>query len=274
MAGAGLIAVAFALLAHGGGSTATATGPVAPGPVAPGPAAPGPAVLGAAAAPAPAAVLGLGDSVPAGQRCACTDFVHAYAQKVGAVRKTAPTVHNEAVAGATSADVRRQLDTKAVQAEVRAAATVLIMIGANDFAGPFREVSEGGVSAADGYTEVANAVQANVTAIIRRIQALHTGPVHIVVLDYWNAMADGAVARRSYSAAQTEAARSATEYANRALRQAVRATKVLYVSTWSAFKGSDGSKDPTGLLADDGDHPNAAGHSVIAGALASVLPGG
>ena len=30
------------------------------------------------------------------------------------------------------------------------------------------------------------------------------------------------------------------------------------------IKGPDGHRDPTGLLADDGDHPNAAGHALIA----------
>ena len=40
-----------------------------------------------------------------------------------------------------------------------------------------------------------------------------------------------------------------------------------YVDLYAPFKGADGSADPTDVLAADGDHPNAAGHEIIAQAL-------
>jgi acyl-CoA thioesterase-1 len=226
------------------------------------------------AVPKSPTVVALGDSVPAGLRCECTTFVQAYGAAIAAARGAGATVHNEAVPGATSADVLEQLDSDDVESEVRAATTVLIMVGANDFVDSFQTVSEGGVTAANGYSAVANTVQANVTAIVKRVRALSEGPVHIVVLDYWNTKADGAVARESYSAGQNFAAAWATWYANRALRLAALATRAWYVSTFAAFKGSHGRQDPTRLLGDDGDHPNAAGHRLIAGALTAVLPAG
>ena len=44
-----------------------------------------------------------------------------------------------------------------------------------------------------------------------------------------------------------------------------------YVDIYTPFKGADGSTDDTALLADDGDHPNAAGHQLIATALLAAL---
>jgi lysophospholipase L1-like esterase len=40
-----------------------------------------------------------------------------------------------------------------------------------------------------------------------------------------------------------------------------------YVDLAEPFKGPSGTGDPSDLLADDGDHPNAAGHRRIASAL-------
>ncbi|MEP6462263.1 MAG: hypothetical protein ABJC62_02360 [Frankiaceae bacterium] len=38
------------------------------------------------------------------------------------------------------------------------------------------------------------------------------------------------------------------------------------------FHGADGASDVDAMLADDGDHPNAAGHRVIAAAILRQLP--
>jgi acyl-CoA thioesterase I len=51
---------------------------------------------------------------------------------------------------------------------------------------------------------------------------------------------------------------------NTALRKAAANGNATYVPTLEAFHGDDGTRDPTGLLAPDGDHPNAAGHAAIA----------
>lgn len=215
-----------------------------------------------------AVVIGLGDSVPAGLNCSCTNFVAAYATKAADAAHRTATVHNDAVPGSTSADLVDALADAAVTAQLRSATTVLIMTGANDFAEAFAAVSEG-APAAKTYAPVAAAVQTNVTTIVKRIHALN-GRAHVVVLDYWAAMKDGAVAEVEYDAAAAQS----TTAVNDALTKAALATGATYVSTYLQFNGADGANDPTSLLADDGDHPNAAGHLLIAEAVLATLPTG
>jgi acyl-CoA thioesterase-1 len=219
-----------------------------------------------------AVVIGLGDSVPAGLNCSCTNFVAAYATKAADAAHRTATVHNDAVPGSTSADLVDALADAAVTAQLRSATTVLIMTGANDFAEAFAAVSEG-APAAKTYAPVAAAVQTNVTTIVKRIHALN-GRAHVVVLDYWAAMKDGAVAEEAYDHATMTAAAQSTAAVNGALAKAAKAAKAGYVSTYVPFKGADGRGDPTSLLLDDGDHPNAAGHRLIAKTLLAALPRG
>ena len=106
----------------------------------------------------------------------------------------------------------------------------------------------------------------------------HTGTISVTRateagrLDgYWNVVLDGRVGAEQYGPDGVRAAAEATRYANDALRVAARQTGARYVPTEAAFHGDDGGRDPTGLLAPDGDHPNAAGHAAIA-ALIPPLP--
>jgi len=217
-------------------------------------------------------VVGLGNSVPSGTACSCVNFVSAYAALVAKGNNAKATVDNDAMSGSTSADLVNQLTHGAVQAHLRAATTVLVMTGANDFNDAFDAVSFGAPAAAT-YAPVATAVQDNVTAVVQKIHALN-GSAHVVVLDYWAAMEDGAVAARDYDAATIAASVASTTYVNDALAVAAKATGALYVSTYTALKGPAGTNDPTALLAADGDHPNAAGHQLIARAIYTAVPTG
>ncbi|MCA1846310.1 MAG: SGNH/GDSL hydrolase family protein [Actinobacteria bacterium] len=234
---------------------------------------------GAASAPAVTSttgrdpvVVGLGNSVPSGAACSCVNFVSAYAQMLAAGTSSKATVDNDAVSGSTSADVVNLLTKKTVQAHVRTATTVLIMTGANDFNDAFDAVSLG-APAASTFAPVATAVQDNVTAAVQKILALNPS-IHVVVLDYWAAMEDGAVAARDYDPETMAASVASTNYVNDALAVAAKATGALYLSTYTAFKGPAGANDPTALLASDGDHPNAAGHQLIARTIYAALPKG
>jgi acyl-CoA thioesterase I len=217
-------------------------------------------------------VVGLGNSVPSGSACSCVNFVKAYAQMVAGATSSQATVDNDAVSGSTSADVVNLLTKGSVQAHVRAASTVLIMTGANDFNDAFDAVSLG-APAASTFGPVATAVQDNVTAAVQKILALNPS-AHVVVLDYWAAMEDGAVAARDYDPPTMAASVASTNYVNDALAVAAKATGALYLSTYAAFKGPAGTNDPTALLAPDGDHPNAAGHQLIARTIYAALPSG
>ena len=63
---------------------------------------------------------------------------------------------------------------------------------------------------------------------------------------------------------------SMTRMANAAICSAATQAGAICVDTYTPYNGEDGGKDPTELLADDGDHPNAAGHRVIARAMLAV----
>jgi lysophospholipase L1-like esterase len=211
-----------------------------------------------AAAPAPTGepvVVTLGDSVPAGTACACDPFPVTYARTVHAVSE------NLAVPGYTSADVLAQIP--GVRSRLASADEVVLMIGANDLAAAF--------DAGTSFTAAAGTMQQNVTASIRAIDAVRRTTV--LVLGYWNVVQDGHVAEASYGPSGVKRSITATEDANDGLRAAAQQTDATYISTGAAFHGSDGTRDPTGLLASDGDHPNAAGHAAIAALLPPITPG-
>jgi lysophospholipase L1-like esterase len=224
--------------------------------------------VSADAAASPRAVVSFGDSVPSGAACHCTNFVSVYARQLPGKA----TVANYAEGGSTSADALARLDESKVTAQVRKATTVLIMTGANDFVDSFVDVTDG-ADPDDSFGPVAKQVRTNVMAEVKQIHKLNPA-AHIVVLDYWAAMEDGAVAQRNYDAAERRAAAQATDYLNDALAAAAKATDATFISTMRAFKGADGKTDPTPLLESDGDHPNAAGHKAIADAISAVLPRG
>jgi acyl-CoA thioesterase-1 len=223
-------------------------------------------------APRPPVIVAFGDSVPYAAHCGCAGFVQEYADLAAQDDGAAATVHNYSDPGSLSHDVVTELHHRKVKQAVREATTVLIMSGANDFTAPFGEVRDG-ASESDQYPPAEDRVRANVIEAVQLIQALNP-TARVVVLDYWAAMKDGAVARREYSAGAQQASQDATDAVNQALADAVEATHVTYVSTLVAFKGPDGSQDPTDLLAADGDHPDAAGHQVIAQALIEAVPQG
>ncbi|MGW5668773.1 SGNH/GDSL hydrolase family protein [Micromonospora sp. NPDC003776] len=210
----------------------------------------------ATAAPSPAGtVVALGDSVPAGTACGCSPFPDLYA------RLLAPTTTpvNLALGGSTSADLDGQLRSPVAQQALRRVAAVLIMAGANDMV-PLVESRSG----AAAYRATAELVGEHVAAAVTALRDLHGGPLPVLVLGYWNVSRDGAVARDSTDAAGLAEADTATAYVNDALQAAAGRSGAIYVATYPEFRGPTGQADPTDLLADDGDHPNARGHEVIA----------
>jgi acyl-CoA thioesterase-1 len=198
-------------------------------------------------------VVTFGDSVPAGTACGCTPFPDLYASRIGA------TSDNLSEPGFTSQDVRQQLETAKAEAAVRAANVVLVMAGANDLAPAF-DTGDG------SYAGPAAQVEQNVSAVVAAVHTLRPAAA-VLVFGYWNVVEDGDVGRADYGDDGVAEAATATRYCNDALRAAAAGAR--YVDTTAAFKG-----DPTGLLAADGDHPNAAGHRAIASVAYAVLPKG
>ena len=214
-----------------------------------------------------------GDSVASGARCGCTPFPVLYATKVASHTRRHVRMINDAVSGATSATVLQAVEHGSQRAAVSASGTVLLMIGANDFLGPFNSVLAHRQDSYDAYRPAAGRVRANVTATIRAIRALRPG-VRIVVAGYWNVVRDGRVGRSQYGAWGMRKALLATHWANRAIYRAAVASRVAFVSTLVGFKGIHRDHDPTWLLAPDGDHPNARGHAEIADQFFRAAPVG
>jgi acyl-CoA thioesterase I len=201
-------------------------------------------------------VVTLGDSVPAGTACGCEPFPRLYARMLSPEARSV----NLAQPGYTAVDVQSQIAGGGeVRADLGAASVVIVMAGANDMAQVF---GDGGA-----YPAAADRVRAAVTGIVTAVRRERRTPVKIFVVGYWNVVKDGAAGRAAYGSDGLRAAEVATGYGNEALRAAAVQTGAIYVPTEPAFKGADRSRDPTALLAGDGDHPDAAGHEAIAAAI-------
>ncbi|BEL04083.1 hypothetical protein Q0Z83_022740 [Actinoplanes sichuanensis] len=203
-----------------------------------------------APSPAPPVVVTLGDSVPAGTACACTPFPDLYANLLS---PRAASI-NLAQPGFETTDVQQQVGADDIRADIRSASVVVVMAGANDMASAFDDH--------DDYPATARVVESTVTSIVDTVRREHGSPVDVLVLGYWNVVEDGEVGLSTYGPDGLAEAKQATRYCNDALRRAAEHSGATYLDTSVAF-----ADDPTGLLAPDGDHPNAAGHEAIAGML-------
>src|SRR5262245_39157362 len=115
-------AVATANTTHAAASAAAPTVPMSPG-----------GHVGAAhvpvAVPAPARVVALGDSVPAGSACDCRNFVSMYADLVSRHTHHPAAVTNLAEGGAGTEDLLEQLQQAQTRTALRDATTVVLMVG-------------------------------------------------------------------------------------------------------------------------------------------------
>ena len=177
---------------------------------------------------------------------------------------------NFARGGLTTDGLITQLQIPAVRTAVSQADLVIITIGANDF-------DESDLTAADCqpatqlscYSDTLAALREKLAAVLAQVRDLQLNGT-IVVTGYWNDFLDGSVGQAQGSTYVT--ASNALTLATNAITQQVSADEYVdYVDIYSPFKGRDGSKDPTPLLAADGNHPNAAGHQVIAQAILQAL---
>ena len=220
-----------------------------------------------ATAPETSSLVALGDSVPRGTNCHCTPYPPLTAEGLTASSRRAVNAANDAVAGATTSTVLRQLASDgAVIDHVRRADVIEIEIGANDVA----YNSDCG-TAVDCYAAEIPTIRKNLDEIVARVHALTSGHEALVVLlDYWSVWLGG-----KYAAAKGEAyvaaAEQVTDDVNAVIESTAARSRSPYVDLRAAFKGPDYAYDETHYLAPDGDHPNAAGHKQIASAAATVI---
>jgi lysophospholipase L1-like esterase len=212
-------------------------------------------------------IVALGDSVPRGTGCGCRPYPQLSADDLAARMNGAVAASNDAVAGATSADVLGQLDSeRGVVDDVSTAGAIEVEVGANDVG-----FSQSCGTSVDCYAPRLPALEKNLAAIVARTRVLSRGrdPV-IVLLDYWSVWLGGKYAAEK-GAAYVAAAKELTDRVDAIIKAAAVGTGSQYVDLRAAFKGPDYAYDETHYLAPDGDHPNAAGHEQIAKALAPML---
>ncbi len=228
----------------------------------------------------PARVVALGDSVTSGSNCGCDPFPQLYGKDLLRLRGWPTSVDNLGSGGMDSAGLLRELDDpeSGFDPGVAHADIVLVTIGANDFAADHDAVTQGDC-AADGATECVSdelsQMKDNVSAILARINELRQNKrTAVLVTGYWNVFEGGDVARSLYPPAGVRATQTLTSRVNDTLRMVAIQAGDTYVDLFAPFHSTASDGNVTTLLAPDGDHPNAAGHALIADRLiAAGLPG-
>jgi len=111
------------------------------------------------------------------------------------------------------------------------------------------------------------------SGVVDQIRILCDGaPVTIMLTGYWNVFQDGTVADKDFPDEGIAVSLALTKEANAGIRADALAGNAVYVDPWPVFEGADSDKDPTPLLAPDGDHRNDAGHAAIAAQLLADTP--
>jgi lysophospholipase L1-like esterase len=230
-------------------------------------------------APPPAAaarhvVLALGDSVPSGHACDCQPFPQTYGSLLSSTTGAQVMVDNRAVSGLKTSGLLSQLQSGTMRSAVRASDVIVVTIGANDFGDHHDQVVHGecGTRNTDCVSDELQEMRAHLATVLARIDSLRQDiPTTVLVTGYWNVFQDGDVARRAYGESGLQASLQLTRRANAAIRSVATSAGARYVDLYQPFEES--GRDVTSLMAADGDHPDAAGHALIARTLlASGLP--
>lgn len=242
-------------------STAAAAVVVPVSTVSPTPAATGGVAVTAAAVAVRQNLVVLGDSVASGYACSCGGFAADLAQANGPAALT-----NDAENGLTSEGLLAELSSPTLDAALASATVVTVTIGANDF--DESQAADTSCANATCYAATLQTMTTTIEAITSRLSALTKPGTTVVLTGYWNVFLDGAVGARN-GATYVATSDTLSRQVNAAVSQIAAQHQMFYADIYTPFKGS-GSGDDTALLAADGDHPNAAGHRVIAAAIAAA----
>ena len=216
-------------------------------------------------------MVGLGDSVTAGTACGCTPFVERFAELLRARDGRATVATNLGVAGLTTTTLAHQLAQTGPARSTASANFVILTVGANDL-GALEDRWEVSGCSASCIAPAVGAMARSLRIDLARIRALGRPGQHVDVTTYWNVFEDGDVADAQRGAGFAQWSDTVTRVANRAICSAARTFGDACVDLYTPFLSTDGTRNPTALLASDGDHPNATGHEVIARALLATTP--
>jgi lysophospholipase L1-like esterase len=214
----------------------------------------------------------VGDSVTAAAHCDCSGFVADYGVLLERRFDLTVDAVEYGVSGATTASMLPELSGSGGPARALARADVIsVTIGANDLEQARTAYDDGTCGGARDlacFTGAVAAMKAGLARDLAAIDRLTAGRrVDVLVNNYWNVFEDGQVALDRDGQRYLDDSDTMTRMANLAICAAAETAGATCVDTYTPYKGEDGGKDPTELLASDGDHPNAAGHLVIAYAM-------
>jgi lysophospholipase L1-like esterase len=222
--------------------------------------------------PAALRVVALGDSVTSGAACDCSAFPEVYGGLLGQRTGSRVAVDNLGVGGLDSAGLLRQLDQAGSAAAVAQADVVLLTIGANDFGDRHDQVTQGscaGTASGDCVSDELDQLSGDLSRILARVRALRENrATTVLVTGYWNVYEDGEVARKAFPPDGVAATVELTHRVNAVVAAVTRSHGATYVDLFGPFEQRGTAV--TGLLAADGDHPNADGHRLIAQVLAQA----
>lgn len=213
-------------------------------------------------------IVALGDSVPRGSGSDAVPYPEVLRRDLAA---TNPGVRltNLGVDGASAADLADALDRDAgTRSAVAGADVVLVTAGANDLSPTLDAYLADGCDD-ECATAAVTAAATSLHTALTRVRDL-APRARVLVTSYWNVFTDGDAARSTEGQKALDWSDSLTRAANTAFCAAATRTGAQCVDTYPLFKG-DGTKNPTTLLAPDGDHPDQRGHDAIATALLAAL---
>jgi lysophospholipase L1-like esterase len=267
-------ALAALLLTAGGcASSVVSAGPATSGSATSTPSAPTP-IPAPSTSPrdsSPVVVVGMGDSVTAGTACSCSTFVDRYAAMLHQHSGRAAAAVNLGQGGLTSVGLGSQLASPGVRTQLARATVVVLTIGANDLESLIGRWQSQGCPTSTCIDPATAAMGSQLGGDLRQVRAETSPSARVLVTTYWNVFEDGDVGEQDYGKAFHPWSDAVTKSANAQICSAAQAAGDTCVDLYTPFEGA-GERNPTDLLADDGDHPNAQGHELIAEALLKAEP--
>lgn len=211
-------------------------------------------------------VVALGDSVPAATACGCGGYVDDLATSLRTPAGPV-SVRNLAVPGMDTRGLLTRLRAPDVRAALARADIVVLQIGANDIAGNDLERTDCSDATACWSADLA-ALGGRLDDVFATVTKETRPGTTVRALGYWNVAMDGE-AGRERGTTYVRNSRDLTAGVNRLLDARAARHHVGYVDLSRLFLDDHAVDD---LLAADGDHPNAAGHRIIAKAVLNSLP--
>ena len=210
----------------------------------------------------PLNVLSLGDSVPAGR--GATSYVDMVASAMAGQRHTTANLTNQATDGEASQGLVSDVAIDPEHETIAQQDVIIIEMGANDFdASDAQDPSCSPVQSSGCYDDTMTAMRSNMDKALTTVKQYAKPSAKIILLGYWNVFKDGAAGQASGSNYVSQGEQLA-KWVNEELYALAKKHDTYYADVYTPFAMANNMQD---YLQADGDHPNDAGHLLIANAV-------